>query len=336
MGDVLPTATVAETVAFDHQRQPTSTVIICAYTLQRWDDTRAAVRSVQEQQPPPEQLLIVVDHNEELRERLAAAFPSATVVANTAARGLSGARNTGLSRAAGDIVIFLDDDARAHPGWLAATLKPYQDAQVAGVAGYVEPQWAAAPPSWLAPEFYWVVGCSYTGLPTRHKPVRNPIGANMSFRRTVFDTVGVFTDGVGRNDEVALPMGCEETEFGIRVGAMLPDSVIVHEPEATVSHRVDASRATWRYFFSRCYAEGMSKAAVAHLVGAQDALLSERSYVRRTLPLGVARDLRAFLSGDAFAVARVASILLGTLVTGAGYAAGSQQRGRRRRQRQGL
>ena len=38
-------------------------VVVCAYTEVRWEQTRAAVESVLGQRPRPAQVLLVVDHN---------------------------------------------------------------------------------------------------------------------------------------------------------------------------------------------------------------------------------------------------------------------------------
>ena len=83
-----------------------------------------AVASVQAQQPAPNEVILVVDHNPELLARLAEALPGVRVVPNTSERGSSGARNTGVALATGEIVAFLDDDAVAQPGWLAALTSP--------------------------------------------------------------------------------------------------------------------------------------------------------------------------------------------------------------------
>jgi glucosyl-dolichyl phosphate glucuronosyltransferase len=62
-------------------------VIICAYTAQRWDDTMRAVASAQAQQPAPNEVILVVDHNPELLTRLAEGLPAVRVVSNTSERG---------------------------------------------------------------------------------------------------------------------------------------------------------------------------------------------------------------------------------------------------------
>ena len=81
-------------------------------------------------------------------------------------------------------------------------------------------------------------------------------------------------------------------------------------------------RARWRYFRRRCWAEGLSKAAVARSVGSEAALECERSYVTRTLPTGVGRGLADALRGDRFGVARSGAIVAGLMITAGGYLLG--------------
>ncbi len=69
---------------------PTVSVVICAYTEERWDDVLAAVRSVEAQRVAPHEIVLVVDHNRTLRDRLAEALPHVQVVENRGERGLSG------------------------------------------------------------------------------------------------------------------------------------------------------------------------------------------------------------------------------------------------------
>ena len=82
------------------------------------------------------------------------------------------------------------------------------------------PRWPERRPRWLPPEFDWVVGCSYRGLPETVSVVRNPIGASMSLRTSLALEAGGFDDAVGRVG--TSPRGCEETELAIRLTASPP------------------------------------------------------------------------------------------------------------------
>jgi GT2 family glycosyltransferase len=299
----------------------TVSVVVCGYSDERWDDMLSAIDSVADQRVAARETIVVIDHNDALLRRLRAARPHVIALPSEGARGLSGARNTGVAAARGSIVAFLDDDARADRGWLERLLAPYDDPSVAGVGGRVDADWPHGRPRWFPREFDWVVGCSYAGLPDRREPIRNMIGANMSLRRSVFDAVGGFRDGIGRIGK--RPLGCEETELCIRVRQQLPDATILFEPSASVVHRVTGERASWRYFGSRCYAEGLSKAAIASTVGRSDSLSSERAHVMRTLPRGVIRGLAdALRRGDAGGLGRAVAIVSGLALTIAGYARG--------------
>ncbi|MEU3428563.1 glycosyltransferase family 2 protein [Streptomyces gardneri] len=300
---------------------PSVTVVVCAYTLDRWDDLRAAIGSLRAQRHPVDEIVLVVDHCPALYERASTAFAGVRVLENAGHRGLSGARNTGVGAARCEVVAFLDDDAAAEPDWSLGLLARYADPEVAGVGGLVRPRWVTRRPVWFPPEFDWVVGCSYRGLPRHLAPVRNFIGANMSFRRAEVVAVGGFRADLGRVG--TRPLGCEETELCLRIAARRPDAVLLHEPAAAVRHRVPAVRATWAYFVSRCYAEGLSKAQVARIGGTRAALSSERAYLRSTVPRAFARALRP---GRTAGLRTAGALAGGVGVTVAGYAVGRARR----------
>lgn len=296
-------------------------VIICAYTDQRWDDVLAAVRSVDEQRYPALETILVVDHNPLLHTRLLAALPHVTVVENAQAQGLSGSKNTGIAVSHGDVIAFLDDDATAEPDWLAAMAPSYERPEIAGVGGLTRPRWETGRPRWFPEEFDWVVGCTYTGR--EPGAVRNLLGGNASFRRSVFEMVGGFPTGLGRNSTTTRPLGAEETEFCIRVLQKAPGSVFLYEPESVIYHRAPVARERFSYFRARCYAEGLSKAAMIRTVGASQGLSTEREYTMITLRRAVLREVRQGFSGDFGGVARAGAIVVGLAMTVWGFTVGS-------------
>lgn len=299
----------------------TVSVVVCAYTEERWPDLIAAIDSCRVQTYAPLETIVVVDHNPELLERLRRERPDVLSVKNDEQSGLSGARNSGARAARGEVVAFLDDDAVAAPDWLEFLIEAYADSDVIGVGGRIDPVWPERRPAGLPPEFDWVVGCTYRGLPTERSAVRNMIGANMSLRSDVLSRIGGFSSELGRIGN--RPLGCEETELCIRAQQSLPGATILYEPRARVHHRVTPERMRWSYFHSRCYSEGLSKAAVAARAGKSDGLASEREYALRTLPRGVLRSISEALRGRELAgMVRSVAIITGLLVTTVGYAVG--------------
>jgi hypothetical protein len=180
-------------------------------------------------------------------------------------------------------------------------------------------------PSWFPVEFDWIIGCRYRGMPESRAPVRNLLGGNASFRRAAFDLAEGFHNGIGRAAGKR-PLGCEETEFCIRLGLRSPDSVLLFDNRAMIKHHVPAERGRFSYFCSRCYAEGLSKALVTASVGVRHGLSAERRYTMRTLPSGMARGVADALRGDLSGLGRSGAIATGLAATIAGYLVGSGSR----------
>ncbi|MFD9940591.1 glycosyltransferase family 2 protein [Nonomuraea sp. NPDC059023] len=303
-----------------------TSVVICVYTEERWEDIRQAVESIENQRRRAHELILVVDHNPGLHLKLSRAYPKAVVVENSHEQGLSGGKNTGAGVASGDVVAYLDDDAVADPGWLEALEEGFQEPGVVGVGGRTDPLWASERrPRWFPHEFDWTVGCSYRGMPAVRAPVRNVMGGNAAFLREAVTGVGGFHSGIGRSVQgrKSRPLGCEETEFCIRLTQRRPGSVMLFEPRALIGHKVPRQRETFSYFRSRCYAEGLSKALVTREVGAQDGLSSERAHALKALPKGALRGLGEALRGDPGGLGRAGAIVIGLAWTAWGYAVGS-------------
>ena len=300
---------------------PTVSVVISAFTMQRFEPLTEAIRSVQEQSVAAHEVILVVDYSPELLEVATSTWPEIRVVANSEPRGLSGARNTGVAASTGEVVAFLDDDARADRHWLELLARSFDDPQVLGVGGPVRPRWEVGRPRWFPPEFDWIVGCTHSAMPSSPAPVRNPVGANMGFRRELLIAAGGFRDEMGRLGDK--PIGGEETDMAIRVARIRRGGIIRFDPGIAVDHLVPAVRSRFRYFASRSWHEGRSKAVLSRILGAEPSLREERDYVRRALPLGIARGIRDTASGDPAGLARAGAIAAGLAITGLGYLVGT-------------
>ncbi|MFE0173927.1 glycosyltransferase family 2 protein [Streptomyces sp. NPDC059002] len=300
--------------------------VVCVYTEDRWEDILAAVSSVRAQSLTALETLLVVDHNPSLLDRLTKEYKETgevRVLANAGPRGLSAGRNTGIAAARGEIIAFLDDDAVAERDWLRHFAEGFEDPRVLAVGGRTMPAWESGRrPVWFPEEFDWVVGCLYKGHPRGRVRVRNVLGGNAAFRRSAFDVAGGFATGIGR-DGGKRPLGCEETEFCIRLGRARPDAILLMDDRAVIHHRVPVARERFHYFRTRSYAEGLSKALVSRSVGSDKGLESERRYTTRVLPAGIARGLRDAALGRPGGAGRAGAIVAGVFAAAGGYVVGS-------------
>jgi glycosyltransferase involved in cell wall biosynthesis len=304
-------------------------VVLCAYTAERWDDLVAAVNSIQEQSLAAKEIVVVIDNNAELLARVREEMRDIVAIGNDGPRGAGEARNRGVGAATGAFVGFLDDDAVAAPDWIKLAKHAFRNAKVIGAGGRIEPSWDGGRPRWMAEEFYWTVGCTYPGLPTSEAPVRNLIATNMFVRREAFLELGGFRAGFGKTGTRS---GTEETDLCIRAGQKWPESVWLYDPAISVSHRVPRTRSSLKYFVSRCYDEGLAKASIVKFVGWQDGLSAERVYTSRTLPKGFCRGLASVVEDlDVLGPVRSASIVVGLAATAAGYVVGQRRRWSRQR-----
>lgn len=99
----------------------------------------AAIRSIATQSFEDVELVIVngpsTDNTEEVLDSLAREGYRFKL-RSCASRNLSESRNIGIAASAGDVVMFIDDDAIAHPRWVERLMAPYAERDVAAVGGF--------------------------------------------------------------------------------------------------------------------------------------------------------------------------------------------------------
>lgn len=233
----------------------TFSVIICAHSCERYIDTIDAVDSVLKQTGADDEVILVVDRNEKLYKKLFSKLSedtSVTVLFNNQYAGLSGSRNIGLTKASGEIVAFLDDDAVADVNWLVNLQGVYADRGIIGCGGPIRPLWIAGEAKWIPEEFYWVMGCTYKGFKNQKRRVRSNFGSNMSFRRFVLADE-MFDTNLGIRDDKGVG---EEVELSIRLLERYSAHYICHCPEAIVFHKIFNFRKSAKHLFNRCYQYG--------------------------------------------------------------------------------
>jgi len=177
--------------------------------------------------------------------------------------GASQARNLGLRQSRGEVVAFIDDDALAGDGWLAAVHHAFvnreQDVQL--VAGRIQPIWPSNRPNWLPREREFLLGLynigdSFCELP----PQDQPISANMAARRELILRLGGLEERLGPNHFRKRTMITgEDTLLGLR--AREAGYSLFYEPEMLVYHRISRKKVKRSHFLRRQFWEGVTVVA---------------------------------------------------------------------------
>jgi len=249
------------------------TVIVSTYTKNNYELVMDCIESIKQQTLRPYEILLVLDDDQNLINFYSDRISNVKIV-NSGGFGLSRARNAGVKNANGNILVFIDDDAVAEKNWLEHHVKNYARSCVVGVGGIAKAYWEEKRPSWFPEELDWIVGSTYRGHVKEKSYIRNPIGCNMSFRKSVFNKVGYFNDYLGRFGKNLL--SAEETEFSLRIFNKLPNAKIIFDPNIIVYHKVPKKRTTIIYLIKRSYSEGKSK----KLINNSGNLKSESRYLK--------------------------------------------------------
>ena len=173
-----------------------------------------------------------------------------------ATAGLSLARNRGLREACGEFVVFLDDDARPHPGWLVEYVQKSEDTNYGVLFGPIEPVWGENldQPEWIPDD---LVG-AFTVLDLGNKSRKADsweygYGANICFNRNLAVSSGGFDPSLGRVGN-ALISG-EEIDLQDRIRKMGFDSFYC--ASAKILHHVENERLNPDWLLRRIAYEGL-------------------------------------------------------------------------------
>jgi len=305
-------------------------VVVCTYSIANYENLKDTLESLLNQTYLPEEIIAVVDGNQEIYRRLTADYPGrksvkAVLLSNNV--GISAARNAGIRAASGQIIAFIDDDAVADINWLKVLVDTYNSYDTVSAGGKIVPLWHGRIPSFFPQELYWLVGVTNYGFEdNKITEVRNTYGSNMSFRRSVFEKVGLFNRCFGFNG--SLLTQAEEPDLTLRIKDYYNKNVI-YNPEALVYHKIPVSKVTAGMLLNRSFYQGYSKALIRKLHPSAGTMQTENAYLRHLLfkriPAGV---LKIFSASEFQKILMLTGSILGV---GLGYIYGMLVFGTRRR-----
>jgi GT2 family glycosyltransferase len=219
---------------------PRISVVVCTYNGAR--TLRECLSGLRDLDYPDYEVIVIDDGSTDGSAAIARQFPCRVV--STENRGLSRARNSGLTLATGSIVAYIDDDAYPDPHWLRHLATAFRHSTHAGMGG----------PNLPPPGDGWIAECvaSAPGNPVHilvsDRDAEHVPGCNMAFRKAALEAIGGFDPQFRvAGDDVDL---CWRfTDAGFTLG-FSPAAVVWH-------HRRNSLRAFWRQQRGYGRAEGM-------------------------------------------------------------------------------
>jgi GT2 family glycosyltransferase/glycosyltransferase involved in cell wall biosynthesis len=219
----------------------TTRVSVVLVNFRGADDTIEAIHRLREIDAPADSVEIVVVDNasgddsvERLRE-----IPGIRLIESVVNSGFAGGCNTGAAASTGEIIAFLNNDAKPDPSWISAALAAFDESPRIGAVASRVLDWEGVLVDYIGSGMTWF-GMGYKPFTSEPPPAHVPTsradvlfgtGSAMFVRREVYEQLGGFDE--------RFFMFFEDVDFGWRLNLL--GYRFVYEPKSLAYHRHHAS-----------------------------------------------------------------------------------------------
>ena len=173
-------------------------------------------------------------------------------------QGLSFARNRGIDEAKGEILVYVDDDAKVNDIYLKTiddffAISP----NIFAVGGAIFPVYETEEPRWMS-HYTRVLITAYKNEGNKIIELKGnkfPSGGNAAYRKEVFQKIGKFNTDLGRKG--TLLIGAEEKDIFDKMRTQ--NMRVFYLPNMILHHIIPPSKLTKEYFNNLTFSIGKSE-----------------------------------------------------------------------------
>lgn len=160
-------------------------------------------------------------------------------------QGVAHARTRCAKEAKGNFIAYLDDDSKAQKNWLKNIVDFFDNhPEVYSIGGKITPYFLTSIPNWYSKYFFGLVGKFDQGVQIKElNRQRYPCGANMAFRKEVFQEIGYFNTSLGRSGTGLV--ATEEKDIYLRI--LKHGKRVFYLPDVEVMHAVESNKFDKNY-----------------------------------------------------------------------------------------
>lgn len=240
-------------------------IVVLSYTEKRLSDLRILLASIEEQTYPALELVFVVERSVAISKFLSdwkSKYPK-RIYFTERKISVAESRNLAAKIATGDVIAFVDDDARLLPGWadeIAVAFCSYPSA--IGVTGVIIPDWEIVSDAHSFPKsLYWMIGCTAWRDTHSVHYIDSAQTLNTGYRREVFRDYRFRIRMYKDDDSASLHSGLQgdDVDFALRVTNGTARKLL-YDPRLVVRHKVPHSRVSLGFVKRYAFWQGATEA----------------------------------------------------------------------------